>query len=170
MRQEIGVDTVTGASHPFIARRQTGSVNGALWFMDNIEAFRAEHRELARLMDRYGEMLAGREPPAALPFLHFRREFGRSLKQHLKREDWLLYPRLQASSCPEVRNVAQRLCAEIGAFEAAFGLYERRWNSTQICEDWEGYRQESATMIRRLRSRIDAEERELYPLADRLAA
>ncbi len=138
--------------------------------MDDLEEFRAEHREIARLMDRFGEMLAGDEPPEALAFLHFRREFGHSLNQHLKREDWLLYPRLQASSCPEVREVAQRLASEMGAFEAAFGLYARRWTSARICEDWGGYRQESTAMIRRLRSRIATEERELYPLADRLAA
>ena len=138
--------------------------------MIKIDDFRAEHREIASLMDRFAAMLAAETPPEPLAFLQFRREFGRVLNQHLKREDWTLYPHLMASPRPEVRGVAQRLHAEIGAFEAAFGAYARCWTSVRICENWELFREESEALIRRLQHRILVEEQELYPLVERRAA
>jgi hypothetical protein len=134
--------------------------------MDDMEIFRDEHRQIAGLMNRFGDMLAEATPPEPLAFLHFRREFGRALSHHLKREDWMLYPRLRASPRPEVRNMAERLCTEIGAFEAAFAVYGRRWTSARICADWAQYRRESEAMILGLHRRILLEEQELYPLVD----
>ena len=134
--------------------------------MDDMEIFRDEHRQIARLMDRFGDMLAEDAPPEPLDFLHFRREFGRTLNQHLKREDWMLYPKLRASPQPEVRDVAERLGGEIVAFEAAFAAYGRRWTHARICAEWGLYRRESEAMILGLHRRILLEEQELYPLVD----
>lgn len=138
--------------------------------MDRIEMLCAEHRQIRLLLDRLARAVAGYAPPDPIQLLHLRREFGRTLTRHLKREDWLLYPRLRASSRPEIRKVATRLWAEIGSFENAFNSYERRWTSADICADWAGYRAETNEMIARLLLRMALEETDLYPLVESLGA
>lgn len=134
--------------------------------MDGIETSRAEHRQLDAMMHEFDCLVAAAAPPEPLGFLHFRRDFARLLTQHLKREDWLIYPRLRASPKAELREAAERLCAEIGAFERMFAAYGRRWTSAQIAADWDGFRIETADLLQRLRRRIAMEEAELYPLLE----
>jgi len=134
--------------------------------MDGIETLFAEHREIRLLLDRLERIVADSTQPDPLQFLHLRRELGRTLGRHLKKEDWLLYPRLRASGRPEVREVATRLCAKVGSFEETFARYARRWTSADISADWAGYRVETWPMIARLRLRMTLEEAELYPLVE----
>jgi hemerythrin-like domain-containing protein len=137
--------------------------------MDRVETLCDEHREIRTLLDRLNAYLEG-GPPDPLPFLHFRRELGRIVTHHLKKQDWVLYPRLKASGRAELRAAAIRLCAEIGSFEEAFGAYARRWTSSRIGEDWAGYREETRAMVRLLERRMALEERDLYPLLDESGA
>jgi hemerythrin HHE cation binding domain-containing protein len=132
--------------------------------MEGAETLSDEHREIRALLDRLDAYLASGESPDPVPFLHFRRDFGRTVTLYLKKADWTLYPRLKASSRPELRAAAMRLCSEIGALEEAFGAYARRWTSSRIAHDWAGYRQETAAMIRLLDRRMLLEEQELFPL------
>ena len=134
--------------------------------MDRIDSLRSDHARIRALADRLGETLARPSPPDPVQLLFLRREFGRTVTRHLKVEDWLLYPRLRSSRRPEVRAVAERLCAEVGAFEEAFGAYARRWTSLHINSDWAGYRADTAAMLDRLRRRMALEEDELYPLIE----
>jgi len=135
--------------------------------MDRTASLRADHACIRVLADRLGEALAKPSPPDAVQFLLLRREFGRAVTRHLKVEDWVLYPRLRLSRRPEIREVAERLCAEVGAFEAAFGAYARRWTSLHISMDWLGYRADTVMMLERLRRRMALEEEVLYPLLER---
>jgi hypothetical protein len=135
----------------------------------DLTEFRAAHWQLGALMDGLSAYIETDSPPEPVGFLHFRRDFSRMLIQHLKREDWLLYARLRASARPELRAAAARVHAEIGAFEAMFSAYGRRWTSARIGDDWQGFRQETAELLRRLRHRIELEEEELYPLLEPVA-
>lgn len=135
--------------------------------MDRTANLRSDHARIRALADRLGEALARPSPADPVQLLLLRREFGRTVTRHLKVEDWLLYPRLRSNCRPEVRAVAERLCAEVGAFEEAFGAYARRWTSLHISSDWAGYRADTAAMLDRLRRRMALEEEELYPLIER---
>jgi hemerythrin-like domain-containing protein len=134
--------------------------------MDRIETLCAEHRQIRILVDRLSEYIARSTPPDPVEFLYFRREFGRTLVRHLKKEDWLIYPRLKASSRSGFREIAERLCSELGSFEEAFGSYARRWTSDGICKDWLGFREDTLAMVQLLHRRMALEESELYPLID----
>ena len=134
--------------------------------MDRVETLCAEHRQIRILVGRLNEFIARSAPPDPVEFLYFRREFGRTLVRHLKKEDWLIYPRLKASGRSGVREIAARLCSELGSFEEAFGSYARRWTSIGISEDWPGFREETIAMLQLLLRRIALEESELYPLVD----
>jgi hypothetical protein len=134
--------------------------------MEGAETLSDEHREIRALLERLNAYLASGESPDPVPFLHFRRDFGRTVTLYLKKADWTLYPRLRASSRPELRAVAVRLGEEIGSLEEAFGAYARRWTSARIAHDWPGYRDETQAVVRQLDRRMQLEERELCPLLD----
>jgi hemerythrin-like domain-containing protein len=134
--------------------------------MDRVETLCAEHRQIRILVGRLNEFIARSTPPDPVEFLYFRREFGRTLVRHLKKEDWLIYPRLKASSRPGLREIAARLYSELGSFEEAFGSYARRWTSGEISKDWPGFREETLAMVQLLHRRMALEESELYPLVD----
>ncbi len=134
--------------------------------MDRVETLCAEHRQIRILVGRLNEFIARSTPPDPVEFLYFRRDFGRTLVRHLKKEDWLIYPRLKASSRSGLREVAARLCSELGSFEEAFGSYTRRWTSGGISKDWPGFREETLAMVQLLQRRMALEESELYPLVD----
>ncbi|HTU09361.1 MAG TPA: hemerythrin domain-containing protein [Allosphingosinicella sp.] len=134
--------------------------------MEDLTEFRAAHWQLGALMDGFAAWLEHEAAPEPLGFLHFRRDFSRLLTQHLKREDWLLYPRLRASPRADLRAAAARIQTEIGAFETWFAAYGRHWTSARIAADWPGFRAETMEMLRRLRHRIALEETELYPLLE----
>ena len=134
--------------------------------MDRIETLCTEHRQIRILAGRLNEYIARSTPPDPVEFLYFRREFGRALVRHLKKEDWLIYPRLKASSRSVLRETAARLCSELGSFEEGFGSYTRRWTSDDISKDWPGFREETLAMVRLLHRRMALEESELYPLVD----
>lgn len=134
--------------------------------MEDVETLCDEHREIRALLDRLNFYLMNGDSPDPVPFLHFRRDFGRTVTLYLKKADWTLYPRLKASSRPELRAAAMRLCAEIGSLEEAFGAYARRWTSARIAQDWAGYRDETQAVVRQLDRRMLLEEQELFPLLD----
>ena len=132
--------------------------------MDEIETYRDEHRRLDAMINEFEWLLAKERPPEPVDFLRFRHEFGRLLTQHLNREDWLIYPRLQASSAPELRAVGERFASGIGAFGATFSTHVRYWTSERIAGEWRRYRRATEALLNALRQRIDLEEAELYPL------
>ena len=134
--------------------------------MEGAETLSDDHREIRQLLDRLHAYLASSNSPDPVPFLHFRRDFGRAVTLYLKKADWTLYPRLKASNRPELRTAAMRLCGEIGALEEAFSAYARRWTSSRIAQDWAGYREETAAMSRQLDRRMLLEEQELFPLLE----
>jgi hypothetical protein len=134
--------------------------------VDDIEIYRAEHRRLDILIDELDFLLAQDAPPEPLGFLHFRRDFARLLTQHLKREDWILYPKLRASPRAALREIAGRFAEELGDFEVRFAAYGREWTTVRIGEDWAGYLTVTAALMRDLRARIQHEETELYPLLE----
>lgn len=134
--------------------------------MDRVETLCAEHGRIRILVDRMYEFIASSTPPEPVEFLYFRREFGRTLVRHLKKEDWLIYPRLRASDRSGLRETAARLYSELGSFEEKFGSYTRRWTSIEISKDWSGFREETITVMQLLLRRMALEESELYPLLD----
>jgi hemerythrin-like domain-containing protein len=134
--------------------------------MDRVETLCAEHRQIRILVGRLNEFIARSTPPDPVEFFYFRQEFGRTLVRHLKKEDWLIYPRLKAGSQSGLREIAERLCSELGSLEEAFGSYARRWTSGAISKDWPGFREETLAMVQLLHRRMALEESELYPLVD----
>ena len=87
---------------------------------------------------------------------------------HLKAEDWVLYPPLLASNDAQVAGVARRFVDEMGGLAQAFSTYIERWDALSIESDWPRYQRESRGIVEALTNRILRENRELYPLLERV--
>lgn len=132
--------------------------------MGEVSALAAEHRQIAAMARELAATVSGSALPDPLAFLQFRREFGRVLTRHLKREEWAVYPQLTTHADPRVRALADTLCAESQRFSFAFAAYAGRWTAPKIAADWPVFREETLEMIGGLLDRIDAEDNRLYPL------
>jgi hypothetical protein len=85
---------------------------------------------------------------------------------HLKREDWILYPKLLRSSDGRVAVTARAFSAEMGGLATEFGGYTERWRASAIENVWAGYRIATAEVLQLLKLRMVREERDLYPLPE----
>jgi len=124
----------------------------------------AEHRQIAAMARELAATVSGSALPDPLVFLQFRREFGRVLTRHLKREEWAVYPRLRTHPDIGVRATAERLCDEATRFSAAFTAYAGRWPAPKIAAGWDAFRAETLAIIGGLLDRIDVEDNHLYPM------
>jgi iron-sulfur cluster repair protein YtfE (RIC family) len=137
--------------------------------MSDITKLREDHAELVRLVRELGARIERPTPPPQLELFELRRQLTSTLIAHLKAEDWVLYPRLLASTDPAIAATARAFNDEMGGLAAAFSNYSETWNATAIAGDWAGYCEASRAIIEALTNRIVRENRELLPLLDRAA-
>ncbi|MFT0532100.1 hemerythrin domain-containing protein [Castellaniella hirudinis] len=91
------------------------------------------------------------------------------IKLHLAIEDDILYPRLQKKGDPLVSQLAHRYQAEMQSLAADFLAFVDRWGHTdQIAGNPEAFRQDCNVVIKALHQRIQRENLEFYPAAERL--
>ncbi len=136
--------------------------------MPEIQKLRQEHAELVEIVGRLGKAVMLPTPPEMVGLFDLRRELASTLIGHLKAEDWALYPQLMASNDPEIAATAKAFSDEMGGLSDAFAIYAQRWDAMSINGNWKGFCAESRTIIDALTDRIQRENRELYPLVDRL--
>ncbi len=94
--------------------------------------------------------------------------FKRKLVVHSTMENEALYPRLLEHADPDVRASAQRLFNELGGIYDAFALHHARWSTVELISiDPHTFVRHTQEVFARLRLRVERENDELYPLADR---
>jgi hypothetical protein len=129
---------------------------------------RTEHADLVRL-SRQLRMLLYRPATADHAELHlFREQFLAVLNSHLVTEDCVLYPRLRASDDPEIIEIAERFTREMGGLRDSVQLWMTNWTRGAIAARWGAFRSETEALLDRLSVRIVRENRELYPLLERI--
>ena len=136
--------------------------------MSDIAKLREDHAELIEIIRRLAAAIEADIPPSPLELYDIRRELASTLIAHLKAEDWALYPRLLESKDREVASTARAFSDEMGGLAEAFGLYSQRWGAMAIQIDWPGFRSDTKAIIDALTCRITRENRDLYPLIERL--
>jgi len=91
------------------------------------------------------------------------------IKFHLAAEDAVLYPALQAAPDPAVAALSRRYQDEMAGIAGAYADFARKWRvGTQIAAAPEAFRDEANAVFKALHDRIQKENRELYPAAQRL--
>ena len=136
--------------------------------MSSLAQLRDEHARLVKIVRKLSELIALDAPPPPTELYALRRELTSTLIGHLKAEDWVVYPRLLASGNSEVAETARAFSDEMGGLAQAYTAYAEKWGSVAIEQDWPGYCRDTAGIIDALTNRITRENRELYPLLERL--
>jgi hemerythrin-like domain-containing protein len=136
--------------------------------MSFLDALRQEHAELVEIVRELGRVIARPAPPPQTELFELRRRLTSTLITHLKAEDWLLYPRLLAGSDAGIAGIAKAFSDEMGGLALAYSAHAERWGADAIEQDWTGYGDATRGIIDALTRRIGRENRELYPLLERL--
>lgn len=91
------------------------------------------------------------------------------LRIHFAQEDRMLYPSLMASGRGGVAAVARAFFEEMGQIGPAFADFSEKWRSLgAILAEPARFRSECGAVFMALSDRIERENNELYPLADKL--
>ena len=133
-----------------------------------IERLRAEHAAIETLSRFLLALVAAPHPPRPTELAAVRGMLRDTLVRHLKCEDWALYPRMQSSGDAEVMRIARIFVDEMGHIAGDFAAYDARWTPEAGEADWDAFRGETIGILDALGMRIEREEQQLYPLAERL--
>lgn len=135
-----------------------------------MERLRAEHAALSALARIILSMAQDPAPPPPADLASARAALRDTLVRHLKCEDWALYPRLRASGVADLVRLTRSFELEMGDLADEFVAYDAKWTADRVATDRAGFCRETKIIFDLLQLRIEREERELYPLADRLYA
>ncbi len=134
----------------------------------NIDKYRTDHVEIMRLVAGLKQLvLAGveKQPDTIAQKVV---AISSTIKLHLAIEDQVLYPALKRSSLPEVAKTALRFQQEMGPIAVDFSAFARRWNTGhKVVAEPGVMRLDAIAMVERIHRRMQQENRELYPLAER---
>lgn len=91
------------------------------------------------------------------------------IKLHLAAEDATLYPAMEKSTNAEAMRTARSFRSEMGLLAKAYAVFVARWNTpTSLANDPEGFRADANEVLKALFQRMQREDRQLYPLAQRV--
>lgn len=132
------------------------------------EAFRQAHQELLQLINTMSTTLViselQRDAAQARALLSM---LGGKLTIHLAMEDEALYPRLANHAKPEIRSHAERFKKEMGGILGVFKQYMTRWPTAEAIQtNTADFIAETEQIFTALRSRIAAEDKDLFPRLD----
>lgn len=133
-----------------------------------MQRLRAEHAGIITLSRLLMNLVALSSPPRPTELAAVRGMLRDTLVRHLKCEDWVLYPRLKTSGDPALARMAREFVHEMGHIADDYAAYDAKWTAEAVAADWPGFAAETATLLDILGMRIEREEQDLYPAADRL--
>ncbi|KLJ01952.1 hemerythrin domain-containing protein [Luteimonas sp. FCS-9] len=95
--------------------------------------------------------------------------FASRVKFHLAAEDQVLYPTLARAGDPDVAAMGAHYQQEMQGIAEVFADFVGRWRvPSRVKADPEGFRAGANTVLRALFERLQRENRELYPAAERV--
>jgi hypothetical protein len=129
------------------------------------EKFRTQHSEILAIAKDMTTELKGEGDAAVLRKLLS--NLAGKLNFHLAMEDQALYPRLMERKDADAKGMAKKFMDEMGGLGKVFGTYNDKWQVSAIRKDPAGFASETQAVFAALTKRIQRENTELYPLADR---
>ena len=137
--------------------------------MAELFKLRREHAVILRIVERLSYLVSQPKPSPQLHLFAVRYELTSTLIAHLKNEDWLVYPRLMASTDAGIAAIARAFSDEMGGLAEAYREHCQTWDANAIAADWAGYCTDCRSLIDALITRITRENRDLFPLLERVA-
>ena len=136
--------------------------------MSSLAQLRNEHAELVKIVGELRVLIDRDTPPPSVELFNVRRKLSSVLIAHLKAEDWVLYPPLLTCDDLEIAATAKRFVDEMGGLAQAYSVFNERWDALSIESNWAGYREHASGIIEALTNRIIRENRDLYPLLEKV--
>lgn len=138
--------------------------------MARTDNFRAQHKEIAAAVSDVEKLLdpaaAGQKAAEISKLLVV---LSGKITFHLGMEDKYLYPLLQGSNAPNLKAMADEYIKDMGSLAGAFKDYMASWSfSKRIEENSPEFITQTKAVFAALKKRIEREESDLYPLADKL--
>lgn len=128
------------------------------------DKFRTQHEEILALAGEISNELKGKGDAGAMRKLLS--NLAGKVNFHLAMEDKALYPRLMQQDT-QASKLANRFQKEMGGLAGVFLAYNSKWTLAAIKADAAGFATETRKVFGALAHRIDRENKDLYPLADR---
>lgn len=95
---------------------------------------------------------------------------GARLNIHLAFEDKALYPTVLKHQDPRVQQRTRAYMEEMGGIKATLKAHLGRWISTErVGAEPEAFRRETLALLEALQNRLEAEDRDFYPMLEPLA-
>lgn len=135
----------------------------------NTQKYQEQHKELLAMAGELNALLVqGTLEKEGGPARQILGELAGKLTVHLAMEDKVLYPTLLNSGRKEAADLAQRYLDEMGGIKQAFTAYLAAWPSgSAIQKDPAGFITQTKGIIAAVGKRIEAEEKHLYPAAEK---
>jgi hemerythrin-like domain-containing protein len=137
--------------------------------MGQTDSFRRQHQEILGLVKELQPLLevVSLRRDAATVATGLQR-LAAMLKAHLALEDSALYPKLLAHADPAVAATARRYQQEMGGLQTTFSNYIERWPAaSSIQHEPDLFVSQTQQVVAALLARVEREDGELYPMADR---
>jgi hypothetical protein len=137
--------------------------------MGHTDTFRRQHQEILGVVKELQPSLAVEALRRdAAPVASGLQRLATMLKAHLALEDSTLYPKLMAHADPAIAGTARRYQQEMGDLQTAFSNYVERWSTaSSIQQEPEQFVSHTQQVVAALLARVEREDGELYPMADR---
>lgn len=135
--------------------------------MGYTDKFKAQHDDILQVAGEITSQLKANGDPAALRKLLS--NMAGKVNFHLAMEDEALYPRLMTGGTAAVKTKAAKFKEEMGGLGRVFTDYSAKWQTSAIRADFDGFANETRKVFGALAKRIERENNELYPLADKAA-
>jgi hypothetical protein len=133
------------------------------------ERFRRQHDELLELtLEIDAALTVPGFPQNARDVRRMMARLKGKLVVHSTMENEALYPRLLEHSDPTICALAKDLFSELGGIYDTFAAHHAKWTSVEDIEaEPVAYARHTREIFEKLKLRMERENRELYPLADR---
>lgn len=133
----------------------------------NIDKFKREHVDLLTAVTALRELVQAGVQEHAEAIVGQLVTMSSVIKLHLAAEDRVLYPALIGAADQQVAETGKRFQQEMGDLAQAYGVFVASWNlASKIRHNPEGFRSDANNVFKALHTRVQRENKELYPLAE----
>ncbi|MDS4012156.1 MAG: hemerythrin domain-containing protein [Defluviicoccus sp.] len=134
--------------------------------MSNVYRLKRQHAEISKAIDAVLEAIEAGEIAGCAPMLAAQlHEIAALVTSHLRIEDKEVYPTLMVRPETAVSGIATAFREHMGNLAHEFAAFSQRYaTAAVIADDEPEFCQATREIFKKLRLRMQREERELYPL------
>jgi hypothetical protein len=130
----------------------------------SVDRVLAQHCRILANVDAVEQYAAGMRPSHCDSLANKRWAFTRDLLLHFARMESTVYGPMMSDRREYAQQSAALASVETAALMAEYREHVARWQGPHPSEQWETYRRGIARLMRRIRTRLEAEAAEIVPL------